>query len=169
MMRLMEDRAGHLSDRHGSHDFESLFAEAAPGVWRTMVAFTGGRREVAEEATAEAFARALAHADGIRDPLPWIYRTAFRLAKEELRRERRPMPTPDMITYMPAGTGEVIRALSQLSPNQRMAVILRYEADLSNDEVARRMGVAQATVRVHLFRARARLRQLLGSEEIDDE
>ena len=33
-----------------------------------MYAFTAARRDVAEEATAEAFARALAHAEGIRDP-----------------------------------------------------------------------------------------------------
>lgn len=168
-MSLMEGQAEDVSGRHGSHDFESLFAEAAPGVWRTMLVFTGGRRDVAEEATAEAFARALAHSAGIRDPLPWIYRTAFRLAKEELQRERRPLVTPDVVVDVPAGTGEVIRALQRLSPNQRMAVILRHEADLSIDEVARRMGIAPATVRVHLFRARARLRQLLGSEEVGDE
>jgi DNA-directed RNA polymerase specialized sigma24 family protein len=30
------------------------------------------------------------------------------------------------------------------------------------------MGIAPATVRVHLFRARNRLRELLGDEEVDD-
>lgn len=38
---------------------------------------------------AEAFARALARSDTIRDPVAWIYRTAFRLANDELRAERR--------------------------------------------------------------------------------
>ena len=58
-----------------------------------------------------------------------------------------------------------MRALRQLSPNQRAAIVLRYEADLPVDDVARRMGIAAPTVRVHLHRGRTRLRELLGSEE----
>jgi DNA-directed RNA polymerase specialized sigma24 family protein len=71
------------------HDFDRLFRDSGPRVWRTMYAFTGGRRDVAEEAVAEAFARAIAHSGTIRDPLAWIYRTAFRVASAELKRERR--------------------------------------------------------------------------------
>jgi RNA polymerase sigma-70 factor (ECF subfamily) len=59
-----------------------------------------------------------------------------------------------------------MRALRKLSPNQRAAVVLRFEADLPVDEVARRMGIASPTVRVHLHRGRARLRELLGAEEV---
>ena len=71
------------------HDFDALFCEHSDGVFRTMYAFVGGRRAVAEEATAEVFARALVARQRIRDPVAWIYRTAFRLATAELRRERR--------------------------------------------------------------------------------
>jgi predicted RNA polymerase sigma factor len=62
------------------HDFDVVFRDASPGVFRTLYAYTGGRRDVAEEAMAEAFARALARSGSIRDPVAWIYRTAFRLA-----------------------------------------------------------------------------------------
>jgi RNA polymerase sigma-70 factor, ECF subfamily len=149
-----------------AHDFDRLFREEGQGVFRTMYAFSGGRRDVAEEATAEAFARAIAHAGGIREPLGWIYRTAFRVARAELKRERRPASEREREVDPPEVTG-VIDALRKLSPNQRAAIVLRYEADLPVDEVARRMGTAQATVRVHLFRGRRRLRELLGDE--DDE
>jgi RNA polymerase sigma-70 factor, ECF subfamily len=148
------------------HDFDRLFREDGPGVWRTIYAFTGGRRDVAEEAVAEAFARALQHAPGIRDPLAWIYRTAFRIARDELKRDTRRGPQVETGAEDPAGTGELLRALRQLSPNQRAAIVLRYEADLPVDEVARRMGIASPTVRVHLHRGRARLRALLGAEEV---
>jgi RNA polymerase sigma-70 factor (ECF subfamily) len=132
-----------------------------------MVAFTGGRRDIAEEAVAEAFARALQHAPGIRDPIAWIYRTAFRIARDELKRDaRRGETDQEASAEDAAGTGELLRALRQLSPNQRAAVVLRYEADLPVDEVARRMGIAAPTVRVHLHRGRARLRELLGAEEV---
>jgi len=150
--------------------YERLFVEEAARVWRTVYVFSGGRDDIAEEATAEAFARAIANARGIRDPLAWIYRTAFRLAREELRRERRRLPEDrDVPVGLPALTGEVISALRRLSPNQRTAIVMRYEADLTVDEIARRMGMQPATVRVHLFRGRARLRELLGTEEIVDD
>jgi RNA polymerase sigma-70 factor (ECF subfamily) len=153
-----------------AHDFDALFRDHAAGVYRTLYAFTAGRRAVAEEATAEAFARALAHADRIRDPVAWIYRTAFRIAVGELKRERRAAPEhrPEAERGVDQGLGRLVDALRNLSPNQRAAVVLRYEGDLPVDEVARRMGMSAATVRVHLHRGRARLRELLGSEETDD-
>ena len=162
MMRRMEDVRAPSEDEH---DFDRLFREGGPGVWRTIYAFTGGRRDVAEEAVAEAFARALQHAGGIRDPIAWIYRTAFRVAREEMKREHRHGAAVDTGAEDAAGTGELMRALRQLSPNQRAAIVLRYEADLPVDDVARRMGIAAPTVRVHLHRGRTRLRELLGSEE----
>lgn len=61
---------------------------------------------------------------------------------------------------------DVLRALRRLSPNQREAVILHDYADLSTAEVARIMGISQATVRVHVSQARRRLRRLL--EDRDD-
>jgi predicted RNA polymerase sigma factor len=41
-----------------AHDFEALFREAGSGVFRTLYAYTAGRRDIAEEAIAEEFARA---------------------------------------------------------------------------------------------------------------
>ena len=149
-----------------AHDFDRLFREDGPGLWRTIYAFSGGRRDVTEEAVAEAFARALQHAPGIRDPIAWIYRTAFRIARDELRRDTRRGAAMETGAEDRAGTGELLRALRQLSPNQRAAIVLRYEVDLPVDEIARRMGVAAPTVRVHLHRGRARLRELLGDEEV---
>jgi DNA-directed RNA polymerase specialized sigma24 family protein len=73
-------------------DLDALFRAEGDGVYRTLYAFTGGRADVAEEATAEAFARAVASRDALRDPLGWIYRVAFRVAIDELRRDRRRGP-----------------------------------------------------------------------------
>ena len=150
-----------------THDFDALFREAGGGVFRTLYAYTGGRRDVAEEAMAEAFARALARAGTIRDPVAWIYRTAFRLANEELRAERRRRPAPETESPPPELTG-LVEALRSLSPNQRAAIVMRHVLDLDVAEIAHRMGTAAPTVRVHLHRARKRLRELLGSEEVDD-
>lgn len=150
-------------------DYEQVFRDAAPALWRTVYAFAAGRRAVADDAVAEAFARALAQPGQIRDPVPWLYRTAFRLATEDLRRERRePAPGPDQAADSAAGLGALVPALRQLSPAQRAAVVLYYEADLPIQEVARRMGTSVGAVKVHLFRGRRRLRELLGDEGAGD-
>jgi RNA polymerase sigma-70 factor, ECF subfamily len=142
-----------------AHDFDALFREAGSGVFRTLYAYTGGRRDIAEEAMAEAFARALARSSGIRDPVAWIYRTAFRLVNEELRAERRRGPSPQDVESPPPELTRLIGALRRLSPNQRAAVVMRHVLDLEIVEIARRMGTAAPTVRVHLHRGRKRLRE----------
>jgi RNA polymerase sigma-70 factor, ECF subfamily len=147
-------------------DLGALFRAEGDGVYRTLFAFTGGRADVAEEATAEAFARAIAHRETLRDPLAWIYRVAFRVAIDEMRRDRHRTTLIDAPTVQPELTG-LVEALRRLSPNQRAAIVLRHVVDLDVDEVAKRMGIATPTVRVHLYRGRARLRELLGSEEVD--
>ncbi len=151
-----------------AHDFDALFREAGTGVFRTLYAYTGGRRDIAEEAMAEAFARAIARSGTIRDPIAWIYRTAFRLANEELRAERRRGPAPAEEGSSSPELGGLIEALRQLSPNQRAAIVLRHVLDLDVAEVAHRMGTATPTVRVHIHRGRKKLRELLGAEEVDD-
>jgi RNA polymerase sigma-70 factor, ECF subfamily len=151
-----------------AHDFDALFREAGSGVFRTLYAYTGGRRDIAEEAMAEAFARALARSGTIRDPIAWIYRTSFRLANEELRAERKRGPAPAEEGSPPPELSGLIEALRRLSPNQRAAIVLRHVLDLDVPEVAHRMGTAIPTVRVHIHRGRKKLRELLGAQEVDD-
>ena len=152
-----------------SDAIEHLFRDEARSLWRALVAFAGGRREVAEDAMAEAFARALRFAEGIRDPRAYVYATAFRLAAQDLRRERRNHARPvPLDVEQPPESDEVMAALSSLSTNQRAAVVLHYYVDLPVREVSRVLGITPATVKVHLFRARRRLRALLGDVEETD-
>lgn len=150
------------------HDFDALYREEGPVLWRTMYAFSGGRRDVADDAVAETFARAIQHADGIRSPAPWLYRTAFRIVSAELKRERRPIEPPEEPEPPPDLT-DVIAALRRLSPGQRAAVFLHYRADLPVREIAVLMGTSTAVVKMRLHRGRKRLRELLGTQgDADD-
>src|SRR5437867_311885 len=91
-----ELRGTRAQDPDATTDLERVYRESGPALWRAIYAYAGGRRHLAEDVVAEAFARAIEHGASIRDPLPWIYRTAFRLASRELQRERSPLPaTPD--------------------------------------------------------------------------
>jgi RNA polymerase sigma-70 factor, ECF subfamily len=152
----------------GDRDYERLFRESAPALWRALYGFAGGRRQVAEDALAEAFARAIERGRDVRDPLPYIYRTAFRLASAELQRDRGREELPSDITASDApDLVDLLRALQTLPAKQRAAIILHDEEGYPAAEVARLIGVSPATVRVHLHRGRKRLRELLGSEEDD--
>ena len=48
---------------------------------------------------------------------------------------------------------EVIRAVGRLPHRQREAIVLRYYSDLSDEEIARVMGIRQSTVRSTAHRA----------------
>jgi len=144
---------------------ESVFDEHVASLYRTILAYTGGRSDVAEEAVAEAFARAAARWEGLRDPVAWLYRVAFNAATDELRRERRALDESPHDVPTPIERAELFDALRRLPDRQRAAIVLFYVLDLPVAEVAARMGVARPTVRVHLTQGRRRLRDLLRVEE----
>lgn len=150
------------------HDYAALYEAVGPSLWRAIYAYSGGQRDVADDAVAESFARAIQHDGAIRRPQSWLYRTAFRIAAAEVRRRKSQTELGEYMYEQPQGAAEVLRALGKLSPSQRAAVYLHYQADLPVREVARLMGTSVAAVKVHLHRGRRRLRGLLGTEETND-
>jgi RNA polymerase sigma-70 factor (ECF subfamily) len=145
--------------------FDELYRKAGPRLWRAILAYTGGRRELTDDVVAEAFARTLERASSVRSFEPYLYRIAFRLAASELRRAPTVADVPDVAGTFDPEVSELFGALRALSPGQRAAVFLRYQADLPVAEVARLMGTSSAVVRVHLMRGRRRLAELLGGED----
>lgn len=84
---------------------------------------------MADDATAEAFARALEHEAVIRDPVPWLYRTAFRVAAAELKQPRHVEELVDSPLVEPRYS-DLSRSLAALSPMQRASIYLHYIADM---------------------------------------
>jgi RNA polymerase sigma factor (sigma-70 family) len=170
-MQLSRDATnGTLKDRGGASavDLGALFESHAPAMYRTILAYTGGRANVAEDAVGEAFARATVHSAELRDPVAWLYRVAFNVANDELRRERRAGgPARESVQQPPELSG-VLEALQRVPPRERAVMALFYVMDLSVADVAARLGIASATVRVHLTRGRRHLAALLGDEEVTD-
>jgi RNA polymerase sigma-70 factor (ECF subfamily) len=56
-------------------------------------------------------------------------------------------------------------ALAQLSPRQRAAAVLHFRDGFTQSEIAELIGSTTSAVGVHLYRARARLRELLGDDD----
>jgi len=95
--------------------------------------------------------------------------TAFRLAWAEMRAAARHGPLMEgPAADEPEEVQGLMRALRELSPNQRAAIVLHYHSDLPVREVSRLMGSSVAAVKVHLHRGRRKLRALLGEEDVAD-
>jgi RNA polymerase sigma-70 factor (ECF subfamily) len=145
-------------------DVVMLFNAHAAELWRGLLVVAGGRGDLAEEATAEAFSRLLASRHHVREPRAWLYRTGLRIVVTELRRERWTGAGSEAAYADPGASElspELTDALRSLSANQRLAVFLAYQADLPLSEVAHLTGSSVAAVKVRLHRARKALRTQL--------
>jgi RNA polymerase sigma-70 factor (ECF subfamily) len=148
-------------------DFEALYSEVGPRLWRAILAFTGGRRDLTDDVVAEAFARTIEAGRSVRRPDAYLYRIAFRLAARELRLPSATAHVDDALAPQEPVLGELFDALMRLSPGQRAAVFLRYEADLPVEDIADLMGTSSGTVRIHLLRGRRKLAAMLGDDDDD--
>lgn len=59
------------------------------------------------------------------------------------------------------------QAISELSPQQRIAFQLQRNEDLSYEDIGQRMGIATNTVKVHLYKAHQQLRNYLSLHGVD--
>lgn len=105
----------------------------------------------------------------------WLYRVATNAALGEVRRRgRRPLPMDQVTSWGPdnrdlAGLEvpdrvDIDRALSQVPPVFRVAVILRDLCDLDYPTIAAVLDLPEGTVRSRIHRGRQALRALLSAE-----
>jgi RNA polymerase sigma-70 factor (ECF subfamily) len=128
-----------------------------------------GNAQLAEDATQEAFARALARWRRLRShPVPggWVTTTAMNVARRQLRKVD-PRPVDDRLVEGPdAAEAIALRsAIRSLPARQQEAVALFYLLDLPITDVATAMDVDTGTVKTHLARARAALYRALQEPE----
>ena len=77
------------------------------------------------------------------------------------RRERESRAWVSDRTELPTVRPDVLRAVTALSVRQRAVIVLTYWLDLHPSGIAELLGVSEGSVRRHLARARARLREVL--------
>jgi RNA polymerase sigma-70 factor, ECF subfamily len=152
--------------KDGEERVAAVYRDHHKRMWRALFSFAGDP-DIASDAMAEAFARALRDQYTIRDLTAWTWRVAFRIAASELRRRHTATATFADTSYeLPEPVPDLMTALRQLSPSQRVAVVLHDYADRPTGEVADVLGCSRATVYVHLSQGRRRLLNLL--EDHDD-
>jgi RNA polymerase sigma-70 factor (ECF subfamily) len=151
-------------------NFAEFYQRARDGCLRAVYASVGDR-PLAEDLTAEAFARAYASWNKVsKHPAPraWVVRTALNTHVSWWRKHRRETAwndghdEPDDASGSLALDADVLAALRALPSRQREVVALRIFLDLDTETTARSLGIAPGTVKAHLSRATSALRGTLA-------
>lgn len=151
-------------------DFEDAFRAHYSSVVASSWAICRDR-QVAEELTQEAFAKAYRRWRKLEDggyAVPWLHRVVMNLTLNHVKRrqrgsflERLHPVRPAQPTVTAGGDDWLVTTLERLPERQREAVFLRYVADLDVTRVAALMGCSEGTVKTHSKRGLDRLREVV--------
>jgi RNA polymerase sigma-70 factor, ECF subfamily len=158
-------------------DFSDLYERHAPNVFRFAL-FLSGNRGLAEDLTAETFARALTARNDVRVDTVKAYLLAIarNLYRDLKRRDGRLVPLdeageavdhaarPDAATEERQRLGRALHAVQRLPEGEREALVLAIDGELSYARIAAILGCSVPAVKVRVHRARARLRSVLDEE-----
>jgi RNA polymerase sigma-70 factor (ECF subfamily) len=152
--------------------FEDFFQREKADLYGILCIVTRNRHE-AEELTQDAFVRILERWDRVAlmdDPRAYLYRTAMNTFRTSYRRTALATKRALRVSWPDDGIAEVdahdktMRALATLSPRQRAAVVLTDLLDFPSEQAARMLGIRASTVRVHVSRAHAALKETMPHE-----
>jgi RNA polymerase sigma-70 factor (ECF subfamily) len=133
----------------------------------------------AEEIAQEVFVRVWQHANDYRPEFratTWLHRIGHNLAIDQLRRrrgteefdaERDPAPSsarPSALLEQKQQANSLQAALDTLPLRQKTAMLLKYEQDFSNPDIATVLGLSVDAVESLLSRAKRQLKDQLAGE-----
>ena len=150
-------------------DLEDLYRRRQ-GAFQVMLASVTGNVESARDVVQEAFARAQQKQDGFRGDgslEAWVWRIAFRVAVGSTGSHELAMDEVPDVAFVDEGRDPTLSAaMRALPPQRRMAIFLRYFADLSYAEIGDVLGVAEGTVAATLSKAHEQLGAELSASEV---
>ncbi len=174
--------------RTGDMDaFEQLAGSHADRLFAVLLRLLGNRAEaedVAQEVMLRAW-RGIGHFHGHSLFFTWLYRIAINEANRSLERSsRRPVSVSidAEALQVPASAHDqpsirleqtqlhkaLSKALADLPPDYRTAIVLRDVEGLSTQEAAEIAGVGQAAFKSRLHQARLKVRAAIGDEALID-
>jgi RNA polymerase sigma-70 factor (sigma-E family) len=159
-----------------THVVTALYAEHALGLVRLAVIMLGDQA-AAEDVVQDAFLGLYRRWDSLPDashPLSYVRASVLNGCRSALRARSRRRRGP-VFSQPPAESAEarallseehrsVVTAIRGLPARQREALLLRYYLDMSEDEIARTMGVSRGTVKSATSRALAAVGRILKEE-----
>lgn len=150
-------------------DLEDLYRRRH-GAFQVMLASVTGSVESARDVVQEAFAQALRDQKGFRGEGSlegWVWRIALRLAVgSKGSRELAVDAVPEVAFVDESRDPALAAAVRHLPPQRRMAIFLRYFADLSYADIGEVLGIAEGTVAATLSQAHEQLGAELSADEV---
>jgi RNA polymerase sigma factor (sigma-70 family) len=172
---MAELQSSHLLGSSGRREataatIEEAYRARAPEFLRVATAIAGSReggRDAVQEALARAFARrATFRGTGLVEA--WLWKAVVNAARNVRARSPRVAEASPDETTAPDALDErrdaVRAAVAVLPERQRLALFLRYYADLDYAAIAAALGVRRGTVSATLNHAHEALRAALGEE-----
>jgi RNA polymerase sigma-70 factor (ECF subfamily) len=151
-------------------EYDAFYAGTSRRILGAVFAMTGNLAE-AEDAVAEAYARAWQRWDKVREaesPEAWVRTVASRVAVSSWRKAVNRIRAHDRI----AGSGQVpdlspdhvvlVAALRQIPADQRRAIVLHHLVGLTVEEIAHETGSPTGTVKARLARGRRAIAERLS-------
>ena len=159
------------------------FAEKYQQFFPRVFAYVYGRVynvHQAEDLVSEVFERAFLKMDSLRNDeafATWLFTIARNLVTSQARkRGRETIVDPDILKSVVATSisvenevlvreevAAVVKCLKKFPQREQDIVSLKFDAELTNGQIARVMGLSEANVRVILFRTLRKLREMLKS------
>jgi RNA polymerase sigma-70 factor (ECF subfamily) len=165
-----------VTDEQWPQEFEETFREHAQMIYRTAYSVTRSPQD-AEDVVQTLFLRLLRRGfpEGLKEnPRAYLYRAAVNLSLNAVRLRGRQVPIADATSERLSDRSNddaleqdteiqrcLAEAMTQLNPRAVEMLILRYEHNYSDAEIAKLLGKSRGAVAVTLYRARARLKRLL--------
>jgi RNA polymerase sigma-70 factor (ECF subfamily) len=157
-------------------EFTMLFQDFYPNLCRFLECLLGGRPALAQDIAQESFLQLHRTAWGtlpIGEARFWLFRVARNLALNEVRRGHtryrlldrvievmRPrMRNPEEEYEAHERQQLILEMLVKLPEDQRAALLLREQEQLSYREIGQVLNVSESKVKVDIFRARTALRK----------
>ena len=153
-------------------EIETVYRTQLPGL-RRLAAAVSGSREAAFDLVQEAFVRAVRERGSFRREgslEAWLCRIVVNAARNHRRAARTHAQLPSDLGRGDNGSrpdepSRVAAAVAALPERQRLALFLRYYADLDYQTIAATLGISSGTVGATLHAAREALLRLLAETE----
>ena len=176
MVATGSDRELLEASRAGDRDaFRDLFETHKDRVYSIALRFSG-QPATAMDITQDTFVKLFSRIGEFRGESSfesWLYRVVVNSCMDHRRKFARLVPLLDTMVCRARGditdqlvrdqlNGRVRKAISELAPELRIAVVLRYTEGLSYEEIAEATGCPAGTVASRLNRAHRDLARKLG-------